>query len=224
VDTFLPKLKYVIRLTPGYFKAHPITRKPPSVYVSDRNVIERGDAASFRRMIMEILNGYHEGKEAAFTQITKSRAGLQFQVDKMNYREFEGRCAEAQTVFLQPNKAGQVMDTKLARAEQTKFKVLLEYLPFRNIALVGLGETCFIRINLLTREPLSDMQSKIKRKVLDIFWLVRRAVKDDLGAVWTMKMDIDLVDEIGAKEATGDIDRAIGWMSEVSRAFRSRSQ
>lgn len=215
-----PDIKFVVRLAPRDFKGQ-IARTPASVYVSDHNAIETVDARAFRRVMLEVLEEYSNANDIAFSGLAKSKTGLQFQVDRMNRPDFNTRCAEAQAIFLQPMKDGQMLDQEVARAQQEEFKVLLEYLPFRNIAIVTLGSTCSIRINLLTKTPINDISSEIKRKVLDIFWLMRGAVKEDLNTAWTMKLDIDLVTERGVSEEEAGIDRAIQWLEEVRRPSSS---
>jgi hypothetical protein len=100
-------------------------------------------------------------------------------------------------------------------AERVQFRLMSEYLPYRNIAIVTLNASCSLRINLLTKDPIGDMRKKIKQKVLHIFRLVREAVKKDLGTKWTLKMDVDLLEEYRPKEEAPDIDRVIRWIGEV---------
>lgn len=187
--TFFPKLKCAIRYTARGRNA--AVRNYPSIYISDQNVIERNDVAVLREVIIEIMDEYREAR------ITHGPSDLQFQLDRLNCLDFEGRCLQSAAMLDHNNNKRTSVDS--GEAERVQFRLMSEYLPYRKIAIVTLDANCSLRINLLTKDPIGDMRKKIKQKVLHIFHLVRGAAKNDLGTKWTLKMVVDRLEEYKPK-------------------------
>lgn len=142
-------------------------------------------------------------------------------MDRRNCRDYGRLLASLQAKFgLSGGESTSPPQRRDQEDSATFGKIVLLFQPLRNVAVIALDGTTYIRINLLTKTSLEDMKTSIKQKVLNLFWLLRLAIEEEKGPAkssrLTMTMDFDMVEET-TPEGYQDMDRVKSWTDEVSR-------
>lgn len=139
--------------------------------------------------------------------------------------DYSNALAAVQEAFDRPDQYKIPSSSRKNTAEVAKLNILMRYVPLRNVAVISVDGGNFIRINLVSNDSLDAMKTTIKRKVLDLFWLLRLAIEEENGPVkpgrMTMTMDFDFSEGAAERDAR-DIDRVKSWMDEVSRCLEDR--
>lgn len=219
VHTLFPNMKYIIRFTARCAKKDQALRESPWVYISDHNLIEQQDTTALRKMVFEILREYDYAKRYASARgCIELGKNLQFHVDSTNQPDFGALCDSVKSLYAEFETEPDAKDTKKHTSWNTltKCRLFYEFQPFRTVAILAFDGPIFVRLDLLTNTRFEDMKIGIKKKILDIFWLMRRALKQDMGDRWTMKMDVDL--KSSRKAAVAPLlERTSGWLKEVGQ-------
>jgi hypothetical protein len=177
IHHFFPSLKYAAVIAAP---ARQVTSPTASVYVSDRNLIERRDTAAFRKMIFDTIWEIRHGRNAPrdFTDVKETP---EFRAERLNVPEFRD--------LLQITKDSDYFNTMAQERA-----VAENFVAFRDTVMYFVDGVTFL-LHLTTETAPDAMTKAINSKVLNLFSIARRLLTEDKVAYkkprFSLAMDID---------------------------------
>jgi hypothetical protein len=225
---FFPNMKYALRFSSRTLKERQYVRDCPTVYLSEHNVVERGDTATLRKLAFEVMDEYHPAKRYPSRSFADLEAYPRFLVDRINIPPYAYLLECSLDAFARPERDPTRPQIHVA-ADNAEYKVMTTFQPLRSVAVMTLDGDTSLRIDLLTNAPLEEMnntnldkvKTTLQRRVLHIFWLLRTAIEEEKAparsARLTMTLDLDMSND-SVPQGYPDTERIKIWMDEVSRA------
>lgn len=226
---FFPNFKYVCKIDITS-SGRGLNRQndPPnaSVYLSDQNVIQKCDTTALRKLIYDIPAAYHGRKVHLQQPFTARELHPAVEVDRLNRPDVVADAAHTQDAINRPQEhfGRRASDVDVIQSNGWIFRVLLESLVARNAAVFSLGRKLFIHLHVLANTPIPRQEVGVwmRRRVIDILWLVRRTAEEERGtnkvSRAAMTMDTDFQPRQEPYDCP-DIERVARWMHEVSLSF-----